>query len=128
MSDIFSFNDYNTGYENPNQNEHTQSRNEYWANKNARRAQLNEEYQQDLDRYSVNISQEDYNIIKDAIANADVPEDEAYRWACAMELNKQYDMPVKYAYQNLEQINAALWGDRFSFTPKTNSSSGSFIL
>ena len=118
MSDIF---DFNGDYNNPSQNnEYTQSRNEYWAKKNERRQQINEEYQQDLDRYSVNISQEDYNIIKDAIANAEVPEDEAYRWACAMELNKQYDMPVAYAYQNLEQINAAKWGDRFTFTPKTN--------
>ncbi len=118
MSDIFSFKD---DYENPKQQfNHAQSESEYWAKKNERRAQLNAEYQEDLDRYSVNISQEDYNIIKDAIANADVPEDEAYRWACAMELNKQYDMPVAYAYQNLEQINAAKWGDRFTFTPKTN--------
>jgi len=118
MSDILYFNGDN---ETPVQdNEHFKSESEYWRQKNERRAQLNAEYQQDLDRYSVNISQEDYNIIKDAIANADVPEDEAYRWACAMELNKQYDMPLNYAYQNLEQINAAKWGDRFTFTPKTN--------
>ena len=118
MSDIFSFNGDD---ENPKQQfNHAQSESEFWRQKNERRQQLNEEYQQDLDRYSVNISQEDYNIIKDAIANAEVPEDEAYRWACAMELNKQYDMPVAYAYQNLEQINAAKWGDRFTFTPKTN--------
>ena len=121
MSDIFSFNDNNEDFETPaQQNEHVQTREEYWSKKNERRQQLNNEYQQDLEAYSVNISQEDYNVIKDAIANADVPEDEAYRWACAMELNKQYGMPVSYGYQNLEQINAALWGDRFTFTPKTN--------
>ena len=121
MSDIFSFNDYNKDYKTPaQQNDHLKSEQEFWNKTNERRQQLNEEYQRDLEAYSVNISQEDYNIIKDAIANADVPEDEAYRWACAMELNKQYGTPISYGYQNLENINQALWGDRFTFTPKTN--------
>ena len=118
MSDIFFSSNHNSG--NNQNNNITQSRNDYWRRKNEERQALNKEYEADIDRYSVNISQEDYNVIKDAIANADVPEDEGYRWACALELNKQYDIPVSYAYQNLENINQAFWGDRFTFTPKTN--------
>ena len=97
-----------------------QSSADYWRMQNEQIQQKNEEYQQALDRYSVNISQEQYNVIKDAIANAEIPEDEAYRWASAMELNKQYGISIQDAYQNLEQINQAFWGDRYTFTPKTN--------
>ncbi len=96
-----------------------QSSKSYWDEQNARMQQKNAEYVEDLQRYSVNIPQEQYNIIKDAIANAEIPEDEAYRWAAAMELNNQYKIPIQSAYQNLESINAALWGEQYDFTPKT---------
>ena len=119
MSDIFSIS--NSFSKNSNQNNDVfASKNEYWSKKSEERQKKNDEYNDYLDRYSVNISQEEYNVIKDTIADAEVPEDESYRWACALELNKQYDIPVSYAYENLENINQALWGDRYSFTPKTN--------
>ena len=97
-----------------------QSSKNYWNDINAKQEEKNTEYLEDLQKYSVNIPQEQYNIIKDVIADADNPEDEAYRWASALELNNQYGMPIQQAYENLEQINAALWGDKYTFTPKTN--------
>ena len=109
------FNQNEDAVKNMNQNSKS-----YWDEQNARMQQKNAEYVEDLQRYSVNIPQEQYNIIKDAIANAEVPEDEAYRWAAAMELNNQYNIPIQSAYQNLEAINAALWGEDYQFTPKTN--------
>ena len=97
-----------------------QSSKSYWDEQNARMQQKNAEYIEDLQRYTVNIPQSQYDIIKNAIANAEIPEDEAYRWASALELNNQYNIPIESAYQNLESITASLWGQDYKFTPKTN--------
>ena len=121
MSDIF-FNNSRVNFT-PDANEvnkRNESSKSYWDEQNAAIEQKNQAYLEDLQKYSVNIPQEQYNIIKDVIADAENPEDEAYRWASALELNNQYGMPVQQAYANLDQITAAIWGDKYQFTPKTN--------
>lgn len=75
--------------------------------------------QEDIKKYSVNLPQEQYDIINTAISNAEVPEDEAFRWACALEYKKQFDLPLSYTYEHLEDINKGIWGER-AFNPKTN--------
>ena len=120
MSDFFINTDENFTT-NPEKTERiNQSSKDYWNDINAKQEQKNAEYLENLQRYTVNIPQEQYNFIKDAVANADNPDDESYRWASAFELNNQYGMPVDYAYQNLEQITASIFGDKYTFTPKTN--------
>ena len=119
MPDIFFYNSESDYLQRQNA-EINQTSRDYWNKQNAAIEQKNAEYVENLKKYSVNIPQEQYNIIKDAIADAENPEDEAYRWASALELSKQYNLPVDYSYKNLEQINAAIWGDKYTFTPKTN--------
>lgn len=86
-------------------------------------AKLDAEFQEwavNRDKYQVDLSQEEYDIINQAISNAEIPEEEAYRWATALEYNKQFGIGIADAYQNLEKYNAALWGENKSFVPKTN--------
>jgi len=78
-----------------------------------------QQYLQDLQKYQVYLPQQQYEIINTAIANAEIPEDEAYRWASALELSNQYGIDTGEAYQNLEQIIAAKWGEEYKYTPKT---------
>lgn len=78
-----------------------------------------EEWLANRDRYQVDLAPEEYKIISDAISRADMPEEESYRWAAAIELNKQYDISVQDAYTNLEAYTAAIWGQDKTFIPKT---------
>lgn len=96
-----------------------QSSRDFWQAQNKQVQAKKEEYQENLDRYTVNIPQEEYEIINQTISNAENPEEESYRWASAFELQRQYGIPLQEGYQNLENINAALWGDKYTFTPKT---------
>ena len=93
----------------------------YWKQKNNELNQRQEDYKKDLEAYSVYLPQEEYDLINNAIANAEIPEDEAYRWASALELNRQYEIPVEEGYKNLEQITASLWGDNFKINTKIAS-------
>ena len=71
-------------------------------------------------KYMVDLAPEEYKLLNEAIANAEIPEDEAYRWASALELNKQHGVSLQDAYTNLEDYTKALWGEERTFTPKTN--------
>lgn len=122
MPDIFF--DKNLKYENQNtQKSATERINEektdFWNNLNTQTAQKRTDYTDMLERYQVPISQEKYNVIKDYVAASEDPEGELYRWASAMQLNEQYGIPLSNAYENLEQICAAKWGEDYQFTPKT---------
>lgn len=57
------------------------------------------------DRYLINLSDGEYEILNAAIANAEIPEDEAYRFASAYKYSKQFNMPLSYTYEHLEDLN-----------------------
>jgi len=57
------------------------------------------------DRYLINLSDGEYEILNAAIVNAEIPEDEAYRFASAYKYSKQFNMPLSYTYEHLEDLN-----------------------
>jgi len=57
------------------------------------------------DRYLINLSDGEYEILNAAIANSEIPEDEAYRFASAYKYSKQFNMPLSYTYEHLEDLN-----------------------
>lgn len=57
------------------------------------------------DRYLINLTDGEYEILNAAIANAEIPEDEAYRFASAYKYSKQFNMPLSYTYEHLEDLN-----------------------
>ena len=73
-----------------------------------------------IEKYQVDLSDEEYAVLKDRIADSDDPDAEAYKWATAMEYTRMYDIPVSEAYTNLEILNEKTFGKNVTFTPKTN--------
>ncbi len=68
-------------------------------------------------RYLINLSDGEYEILNAAIANSEVPEDEAYRFASALKYSKQFSLPLSYTYEHLEDLNN-WWLGPVKKTPK----------
>jgi hypothetical protein len=95
-------------------------RRNYWREVNARQDERSALRQGNIDKFKVRLSDEEYAILNNAIATAEIPEDEAYRMASAIELAKQYNISVSQARANLDGYVEALFGsDEKYHIPKT---------
>ncbi|MDR3191627.1 MAG: hypothetical protein LBT87_01025, partial [Treponema sp.] len=92
--------------------------NDFWNRQNREQQETNRRRQENLDRYTVRLTDEQYEILNLAIANAEIPEDEAYNMASAVKLSERYGIPLGYARQNLERYRDALFGTEKRYTPK----------
>ncbi|MDR3124071.1 MAG: hypothetical protein LBU16_09890, partial [Treponema sp.] len=92
--------------------------NDFWDRQNQEQQEVNQQRQKNLDRYTVHLSDDQYEILNLAIANAEVPEDEAYNMAAALKLAEKYDLPLADARRNLERYRDAIFGTGKRYTPK----------
>ena len=92
--------------------------NGFWDRQNREQQETNRRRQENIDRYVVSLSDEQYEILNLAIANAEIPEDEAYNMASAIKLSERYGIPLADARQNLERYRDALFGTEKRYTPK----------
>lgn len=121
MSDIFEINQQRQAEEkNFARQSFLQKAKSDTPNYEAKAEAARQELQANIDRYAVTLAPEEYEILNNAISNADIPEDEAYRWASALEMSKQFGIEISDAYKNLEEYSAAIWGKERTFVPKTN--------
>ena len=58
--------------------------NAFWDRLNQKQQETNRKRQENIDRYLVHLSDEQYEILNLAIANAEIPEEEAYNMASAI--------------------------------------------
>ncbi len=74
---------------------------------------------ENVDRYRVSVSDDEYEILNQAIANAAIPEDEAYNWAVALQYSRNFGTPLAETRANLEAINE-YWLGPMKSNPKSN--------
>ncbi|MDR3162130.1 MAG: hypothetical protein LBU28_11035, partial [Spirochaetaceae bacterium] len=92
--------------------------NDFWDRQNREQQEVNRRRQENLDRYTVHLSDDQYEILNLAIANAEIPEDEAYNMAASIKLSEKYGIPLAVARQNLERYRDAIFGTGKRYTPK----------
>lgn len=87
----------------------------------ADQANLNEERAINRERYQIQATDDQYAILNSLISQTEDPteaESQAYRAANAIRYSQIYNMPVADAYLNLDQLNAAQFGEGRYSTPK----------
>lgn len=92
-----------------------------FAESSARQKQRIEQRQQNLDRYQVFVTDEQYDILNGLISQSDDPteiENEGYRVANAMKYSEMYGIELADAYRDLDMLNAANFGEGAFNTPK----------
>lgn len=57
----------------------------------------------------ITLSDEEYQMLTPAIAAAEDPEEEAYKWGCAYKFAKQYNTSLEDAYRNIEFYRQQVW-------------------
>lgn len=92
-----------------------------FAESNERQKQRSEQRQQNIDRYQVFATDEQYDILNNLISQSDDPveiENQGYRVANAMKYSEMYGMDLADAYRDLDMLNAANFGADAYKTPK----------
>lgn len=67
-----------------------------------RRRKEKEEYKE---KYLVNLTEQQHDVLNMMLEKADKPEEKIYEFATAIKYAEQFNLPLDFAYQNLEAIN-----------------------
>ena len=67
-----------------------------------RRQKEKEEYKE---KYLVNLTEQQHDVLNMMLEKADKPEEKIYEFATAIKYAEQFNLPLDFAYQNLEAIN-----------------------
>lgn len=71
-----------------------------------------EQRKENRERYQVDLPDELYEIVNQACAYSDNPEEEYHKWACAFKYSEMYGISLEDAITNVDNYNAALWPDK----------------
>ena len=67
-----------------------------------KRRKEKEEYKE---KYLVNLTEQQHNVLNMMLEKAEKPEEKIYEFATAIKYAEQFNLPLDFAYQNLEAIN-----------------------
>ena len=102
---------------------------EFWTGLQESSQERSEDRAENVDRYKIAVTDDEYSILNQSIANAEIPEDEAHNWATALQYSRNFGTPLDETYANLESINE-YWLGPSRGSPKSNfkAVTDSFIL
>lgn len=102
---------------------------DFWTGLQEKSQERVEQRVENIDRYKVSVTDDEYEILNQSISTALIPEDEAHNWATALQYSRNFGTPLDETYANLEAIND-YWLGPSRGSPKSNfkAVTDSFIL